>query len=53
MKNIHGTGINLHGHGKGCSMWKYEKKIQFPVSIIKKNTKIAKYISTQAGGANS
>ena len=33
-------------------MWKYEKKLQFPVSISKKNIKMAKYIITQAGGSN-
>ena len=33
-------------------MWKYEKKLQFPVNIKNKNIKMAKYIITQAGGAN-
>ena len=33
-------------------MWKYEKKLQFPVNIKKKNVKMAKYIITQCGGAN-
>ena len=33
-------------------MWKYEKKLQFPVNIRKKNIKMAKYIITQVGGAN-
>lgn len=33
-------------------MWKYEKKLQFPVNIKKKNVKMAKYIITQNGGAN-
>ncbi len=33
-------------------MWKYEKKLQFPVNIKKKNIKMAKYIITQCGGAN-
>ena len=33
-------------------MWKYEKKLQFPVNIRKKNVKMAKYIVTQNGGAN-
>lgn len=33
-------------------MWKYEKKLQFPVNIRKKNIKMAKYIITQNGGAN-
>ena len=33
-------------------MWKYEKKLQFPVNIRNKNVKMAKYIITQNGGAN-
>lgn len=31
-------------------MWKYEKKLQYPVNIRKKNVKMAKYILTQYGG---
>ena len=31
-------------------MWKYEKKLQFPVNIKKKNVEMAKYIITQSGG---
>lgn len=31
-------------------MWKYEKKLQYPVNIKKKNLKMAKYIQTQYGG---
>lgn len=33
-------------------MWKYEKKLQYPVNIKKKNVQMAKYIITQNGGAN-
>jgi spore coat protein JC len=33
-------------------MWKYEKKLQFPVNIKKKNVKMARYIITQTGGPN-
>ena len=33
-------------------MWKYEKKLQFPVNIKNKNIKMAKYIITQTGGPN-
>lgn len=33
-------------------MWKYEKKLQFPIDIKKKDLKMAKYIITQLGGAN-
>lgn len=31
-------------------MWKYEKKLEFPVNIVKKDLKLAKYIVTQYGG---
>ncbi len=31
-------------------MWKYEKKLEFPVNIAKKDLKMAKYILTQYGG---
>lgn len=31
-------------------MWKYEKKLQFPVNIKNKNVEMAKYIITQNGG---
>ena len=31
-------------------MWKYEKKLQYPVNIRKKDLKLAKYIITQYGG---
>lgn len=33
-------------------MWKYEKKLQYPVNIKKKNVQMAKYIVTQTGGPN-
>ena len=32
-------------------MWKYEKKLQFPVNIKKSNPKLAKLIVSQYGGA--
>ena len=32
-------------------MWKYEKKLQFPVNIKKSNLKLAKLIVSQYGGA--
>lgn len=49
---ILGLGTNLHGHGKEGKfiMWKYEKKLQYPVNIKKKDLKLAKYILTQYGG---
>lgn len=31
-------------------MWAYEKKLQYPVNIRRKNVKMAKYIITQYGG---
>lgn len=34
-------------------MFKYEKKLPYPVNIRKKNLKMAKYILTQFGGSNS
>lgn len=33
-------------------MWVYEKKLQYPVNIKKKNLKMAKYLTTQYGGSN-
>lgn len=33
-------------------MWKYEKMLQYPVNIKKKNLKFAKYLITQYGGSN-
>lgn len=32
-------------------MWKYEKKLQYPVNIKRKDPKLAQYIQTQYGGA--
>jgi Mn-containing catalase len=33
-------------------MWIYEKKLQYPVNITKKDLPMAKYLLTQFGGAN-
>lgn len=33
-------------------MWKYEKRLQYPINIKKKNPRLAKLINTQYGGAN-
>lgn len=33
-------------------MWKYEKRLQYPVNIKKKDLNMAKILSTQYGGAN-
>ena len=32
-------------------MWKYEKTLQYPINIKKKNPKLAKIIVTQYGGS--
>lgn len=34
-------------------MWKYEKKLEYPVNITKKDLKMARYLSAQYGGPNS
>lgn len=33
-------------------MWKYEKRLQYPISIKKKDLRMAKFLVTQYGGAN-
>jgi spore coat protein JC len=33
-------------------MWKYDKKLEYPINIKKKDLKMAKYIVTQYGGPN-
>lgn len=33
-------------------MFKYNKKLQYPINIDKKDLKMAKYLVTQYGGAN-
>lgn len=33
-------------------MWKYEKMLQYPINIKKKDLRMAKYLITQYGGAN-
>ena len=34
-------------------MWKYEKKLEYPVNIRKKDIKMAKNLLSQYGGPNS
>jgi len=34
-------------------MWKYEKKLEYPVNITKKDLKMAKYLYSQYGGPDS
>ena len=41
----------INGHGK-YNMWKYEKRLQFPVNIKKKDLRLAKLLVTQYGGSN-
>jgi len=33
-------------------MWKYEKRLQYPVSIKRKDLRVARYLITQYGGSN-
>lgn len=33
-------------------MWKYEKRLQYPINIKKKDLQMAKYLVTQYGGSN-
>ena len=33
-------------------MWQYQKKLQYPINIKKKDLRMAKYLVTQYGGAN-
>jgi spore coat protein JC len=39
-----------HGKWRKCKMWAYEKRLQYPVSIKKKNLAFAKQLVTQYGG---
>ena len=33
-------------------MWKYEKRLQYPINIKKKDVRLAKLLVTQYGGSN-
>ncbi len=50
MANI--LGLKIHGHGRD-TMFKYDKKLPYPINIRKKDLKMARDILTQLGGANS
>ena len=50
-KIFHLNGKVINGHGK-INMWKYEKRLQYPVNIKKKDLKMAKLLVTQYGGSN-
>ena len=39
------------GRGK-CLMWAYQKRLQYPINIKKKDLKMAKLLVTQYGGSN-
>ena len=39
--------------GGEIKMWVYEKKLEYPVNIKRRNLKFAKLLTTQFGGANS
>lgn len=34
-------------------MWQYQKKLQYPINIKKKDLQMAKYLTEQYGGSNS
>ena len=40
------------GKWRKVNMWKYEKRLQYPTSIKKKDLRMAKYLVTQYGGSN-
>lgn len=42
----------IHGLGMEVIMFKYDKKLPYPVDIKKSDLKMAKYIITQFGGSN-
>ena len=48
-------GLKAHGHGMMVviSMFKYEKRLPYPVDIKRKDLKMANYLFSQFGGANS
>lgn len=42
----------MYGHGRVDIMFSYNKKLQYPVNIKKKDLRMAKYLVTQYGGPN-
>lgn len=46
-----GHGLSVLGHGR-CKMFKYCKKLEYPINICKKDVKMAKCLLEQYGGAN-
>ena len=47
-----GKKINGHGKEKCYKMWLYQKKLQYPVNIKKKDLRMAKLLSEQYGGGD-
>ena len=43
-------GLGKKGRRRTVNMWVYEKKLQYPVNIKKKDAKAAKVIISQLGG---
>lgn len=43
-------GTKILGHGRCQTMFKYEKKLPYPIDIKRKDVRMAKYIITQFGG---
>lgn len=46
------NGLMVLGHGRILIMFSYNKRLQYPVDIKKKDLRMAKYLVTQYGGAN-
>lgn len=44
-------GQQTHGHGRE-KMFSYNKRLQYPLNITKKDLRMAKYLVTQYGGSN-
>ena len=44
-------GKIISGHGEN-NMWAYEKRLQYPINIKKKDLRMAKLLVTQYGGSN-
>lgn len=48
---IHGNGTIHHGLGREVyNMWAYQKKLEYPININRKDLKMAKYLTDQYGG---
>ena len=47
----HSHGLIQLGHGR-VEMFKYVKRLQYPINIKNKDLRMAKYLVTQYGGSN-